>query len=173
MKIQLKSKRSIPVVLMAIPIIAMALLMSPVQAFSADSEVGDVYMVSTIKGKAWARIDGEIVAVPVTIELTCKVTEEFHNIVLFKPVRGNIVLNGTVYQVNQAWWRGIYYRCSERALIQGSASDSEGNTLYFILHTKDRAYTQGGTFMNAVGGMRDPNGVYWRTELLLWRYKFN
>lgn len=173
MNARLMGKRSVAVALVALSFIVMAVATSPAQALSMDAGVGDIYMVSTICGKAWARVGDEIVEVPVTVELTCEVTETFSDAILFKPISGSIVLNGTVYEVNQAWWRGIYVKHSERALIQGSASNEEGDTLHFILHTKDREHTQGGTFMKALGGIRDPNCLYWKTELLLWRYKLN
>ena len=172
MSVQLGGRRSAVVILAALSFMAVILSISTVQAFSADSKVGDIYMVSTVKGKAWAKVDGEIVEVPVTVELVCKVTETLPDVVLFRPVMGTIVLNNVAYHVNQAWWRGIYFKYSERALIEGSASNDEGNTMYFIIHAKDKVHTQGGTLMKAIGGIRDLEGIRWKTELILWRYKF-
>lgn len=155
--IKLKRKNLLSVLIVTVCLSMVMTSFSPVQALSYESGVGDIYMVSTIIGRVWTRIEGELVEISMTVELTCRVTETFPDVVLFKPVTGTIVINETVYHVNQAWWRGIYYKRNEWALIEGSATSDDGKTIHFILHTRDVEHYQGGTFMKAVGGIRDSN----------------
>ena len=171
--VKLKRKSLMSVLMIAVSFSMVMMSFSTAQAFSDESGVGDIYMVSTIIGRAWTRIEGELVKGSITVELTCRVTETFPDLVLFKPVIGTIVMNDTIYHVNQAWWRGIFYKRNECALIEGSATSDDGETIHFILHTRDVEHYQGGTFMKAVGGIRDSNQMYWKTRLHLWRYKFN
>ena len=157
--------------LLALLLIPMTALTPTAQAETLDVQRGDLYMISTIRGEAWTKINGEVVNVSLTVELTCEVTEVYGDIVLFRLKGGYITLNQTTYEVSSANWRGIYNRQSERAIVEGYASNSEGGRLYFIFHAKDIAHTQGGTFMKAVGGLRDPGAIHWLAKLILWRYR--
>jgi len=169
----MNAKRSF--LLSSAALLMLALVVVPVFAdpLTTNAKVGDVYIVTTIEGDAKAFVQGKVVTVPASVELRCQITEVHRDWVFFKVTRGEIVVDGREYMISREWWRGVYNRNSNEAYYQGWAVDGAGHRAFFILHTLDKRPTQEGCFMEMNGVFRDPCGVYWRLELLTYRYKLD
>ena len=155
------------VLLASTALLMLSLVVIPVFAdpLTTNAKVGDVYIVKTIEGK--------VVTVPASVELRCQITEFHRDMVLFKVIWGEIVIDDREYTVLREWWRGVYNKNSNEGYYQGWAVDDAGHRAYFILHTLDKRPTQEGCFMEMNGVFRDPCGVYWRLDLITYRYKLN
>jgi len=136
-----------------------------------DASVGDVYLVTTIKGYAKAMINGEPVRVRASVQLTALVTEVHEDLVAFRITEGSIVINGTRYVIEEDWERGIYNKRTKSATYEGWGVDPQGRRVYFILHSVDKRRSWSGVIMRMTGGFKDPNGVNWELELKTLRSK--
>jgi len=169
----MSAKRSI--LLASTAFLMLALVVIPVFAdpLTTNAKVGDVYIVTTIEGKAKAFVGGKLLTVPASVELKCQITEVYRDWVFFKVTWGKITVDGGEYMVQSEWWRGVYNKSSNEGRYHGWAVDSAGHRAYFILHVSDKKPTQEGCFMEMDGLFKDPCGVYWKLKLLTYRYKLN
>jgi len=153
----------------------LALVVIPVFAdpLTTNARVGDVYIVTTIEGEAKAFLEGKVVTVPASVELRCQITEVHRDWIFFKVTWGKTVIDGHQYMVLREWWRGVYNKNSNEGCYQGWAVDGAGRRAHFILHTLDKRPTHEGCFMEMNGVFKDLCGVYWRLELLTYRYKLD
>ena len=80
------------VLLASTALLMLSLVVIPVFAdpLTTNAKVGDVYIVTTIEGKAKASVGGKVVTVPASVELRCQITEVHRDLVLFKVTWGKI-----------------------------------------------------------------------------------
>ncbi|GEM_PF-2033849 len=153
----------------------MLVLLAPTPVLAVPSElqatVGDVYVLSTITGKAEACVGGQQVVVPAVLELKCRVTEVGARFVLFRIMDGTLRLDQTTYAIVGGWWRGVYDKNTEKSLVEATATDGSGARIHFILVGDDARHTVGGTYMIIQGGLKDPQGIVWRLNIEAWRFR--
>ena len=138
-----------------------------------DASVGDIYLVSTIKGHARAVINGEPVRLKASVQLTVLVTEVHKDLIAFKVTAGSIVINGTRYSIEEDWERGVYNKKTRSATYEGWGTDPEGRKVYFILHSVDKRRSWSGVLMKMTGVFKDPEGISWELDLKTLRSKLS
>mgnify|MGYP000061760643 CR=1 FL=1 len=138
-----------------------------------DAEVGDIYLVSTIKGYARTLIDGEPVRVRASVQLTVLVTEVHGDLIAFRVTAGSIVINGTRYLIEEDWERGVYNKRTRSATYEGWGTDPGGRRVYFILHSMDKRRSWSGVLMKMTGAFKDPEGANWELDLKTLRSKLS
>lgn len=147
-----KRQKSALLGLAAILIMVPSMMIVPALAFALnDASIGDRYAIITIEGEAKTKIQGQVVTTPASVELLVEVKEVYGNWVLFKVNWGKIEVDGVTYDVIIGWWRGSYNKITHIGQYEGWAQDSDGNNVYFVLHTLDLKQTQEGCFMRMKG----------------------
>ena len=168
------SKAKVALVLVPVALLSLfvaGFLMAPISADPIlNASVGDRYAISTVVGEAKARINGEEVSVPASVELLCEVSEVHGNWIFFRIVYGTIKINETVYAITSDWWVGAYYKVLRNATYEGRG-EGEGGTLHFVLRSRDRRPTHEGCFLKIWGTARDPEAVYWSLDVKAYRTK--
>ena len=165
---------SIPACLLAAVMVA---LLIPTPALAASLElkpsIGDVYVVTTIKGVAKKYVGGQETTLQAVLEMKCRVTEAGARFVLFRVVEGTLKIGDDTYKIVDDRWRGIYDRKTEKTFVEATAVDGFGARIHFILIGDDSRHTPGGTYMNIGGGLKDPGGDHWRLTIRAWRFRVN
>lgn len=134
--------------------------------------VGDVYVITTMRGYATAYVDGQLVTLAADIQLKVRIVAENVRWISFRVASGTLRIGDVTYTV-LGEWPGLYNRISGIATYQGYGADENGRRGFFSLVSVDTGHTQQGAFMDLRGSFRDPAGVYWTIRADLYRFKLN
>ena len=150
-----------------------ALLASPftmpvTAAFASDtSGIGSLHKVEAIEATAKTRNEnGEIVAMPASLELIYEVTDVFGRHTTLKLVEGYVEIDGKKYTLSEGWAVSLSRR-GVKAVSEAWGSDGSS---HLLIRAHDVEKAEQGVYMKFGAGFKCEDGKYLIVGKLL-RYK--
>lgn len=150
-------KLGVKVVAPAVLLAILAVMILPATYAEPMDDPESLYSVTSTRGFALMRVEGEVVRVDASLTATVKVLTVWKNVTVFAVVDGQLKIGDNTYNIARGWWIGLYHKPSGRALYEGLAVNDEGK-VGFIFHSRDLAETEDGTTMRIIGAFREKIG---------------